>query len=55
MIGLGDMDEGAILHNLFMRYTSDPMLIYVGACFDHIFPLHAIVKTSKLKDVHVAY
>jgi myosin-7 len=28
MIGLGDMDEGAILHNLFMRYTSSPMVIY---------------------------
>ena len=28
MIGLGDMHEGAILHNLFMRYTSSPMVIY---------------------------
>ena len=28
MIGLGDMHEGAILHNLFMRYTASPMVIY---------------------------
>jgi myosin-7 len=28
MIGLGDLFEGAILHNMFIRYTKTPMVIY---------------------------